>query len=82
MGIILWKWKFIIAPALISENLGIKNGKKQIKKSWGSFETRRIYTGIRLPLTGDVVNIPDYGSIKRFLNFFQKGMDRPFFKYP
>jgi hypothetical protein len=64
MGIILWKWKFVIAPALISENLGIKNGKKQIKKSWGSFETRKIYTGIRLPLAGDVVNIPDYGPCK------------------
>ncbi len=64
MSFLIWSWIIEIAPAPIIESRGEKGRKKMFYKRLGGFQTRRTFSGLRLPAAGEMVLVPDYGPCK------------------
>ena len=63
MGLFTWTWIYEIAPVETIEKHEI-NSKSKIFRKMGGFQTRKIYSGLKLPSAGEMVKIPDYGVAK------------------
>lgn len=64
MGLLMWEWKFYIAPAPIIEKQNPYTDREVSYRHWGMFLTRKIFRGFKHPIAGDVVDIPNYGPCK------------------
>ena len=64
MGLFIWEWKFYIAPAPIIEKQNPYAEHSILYRHWGMYISRKIFRGIKHPVPGDVVGIPNYGECK------------------
>ncbi len=64
MGLLNWNWKFYIAPAPLIERQNPYNDHEISYRNWGMYVTRKIFRGLKHPIAGDMVNIPNYGPCK------------------
>ena len=64
MSFLIWEWKFYIAPAPIIEKQNPYTDREISYRHWGMFITRKIFRGLKHPIAGDVVDIPNYGPCK------------------
>ena len=64
MGLLMWEWKFYIAPAPIIEKQNPYTDREISYRHWGMFLTRKIFRGFKHPIAGEVVDIPNYGPCK------------------
>ena len=64
MGLLMWEWKFYIAPAPIIEKQNPYTDREISYQHWGMYLTRKIFRGFKHPIAGDVVDIPNYGPCK------------------
>lgn len=64
MGLLTWEWKFYIAPAPIVEKQHAYTDREVLFRHWGMYISKRAYKGIKHPLAGDVIDIPDYGPCR------------------
>jgi hypothetical protein len=64
MGLLIWEWKYYIAPAPIIEKQNPYSDREFSYRHWGMFITRKNFKGFKHPMAGDVVDIPNYGPCK------------------
>ena len=64
MGLLTWEWKFYIAPAPIIEKQHPYTDREIFYRHWGMYITRKIFKGLKHPVAGDMVEIPNYGPCK------------------
>jgi hypothetical protein len=64
VGLLIWDWKFYIAPAPIIEKQNPYTDREISYRHWGMYVTRKIFRGLKHPIAGDMVDIPNYGPCK------------------
>lgn len=64
MGLLIWEWKFYIAPAPVIEKQNPYTDREIFYRHWGMYLTRKKFKGFKHPMAGDVVDIPNYGPCK------------------
>lgn len=64
MGLLIWEWKFYIAPAPIIEKQNPFTDQEVLYRHWGMFISKKIFKGFKHPVAGDMVSIPNYGNCK------------------
>jgi hypothetical protein len=64
VGLLTWDWKFYIAPAPIIEKQNPYTDREISYRHWGMYVTRKIFRGLKHPIAGDMVDIPNYGPCK------------------
>lgn len=64
MGLLTWEWKFYIAPAPIIEKQHPYTDREVLFKHWGMYISKKTFKGLKHPVAGDVVDIPNYGHCK------------------
>jgi hypothetical protein len=64
VGLLIWDWKFYIAPAPIIEKQNPYTDREISYRHWGMYVTRKIFRGLKHPIAGDLADIPNYGPCK------------------
>ena len=64
MGLFTWEWKFYIAPAPIVEKQNPFTDRESLYLHWGMYVSKKSFKGLKHPVSGDMVEIPNYGPCR------------------
>ena len=64
MGLFAWEWKFYIAPAPIVEKQNPFTIRESLYLHWGMYVSKKTFKGLKHPVSGDMVEIPNYGPCR------------------